>query len=428
MYKSRILPTAIVGLVGAIIGSFSMMLFASTHFAGVAGPGNTPPQVVAANLPSVGTSSGSDQDRIVTAVRRVAPSVVALNVTVNGQQVVPLDPMAQFFGQQGPSRVQKFKARASGSGFIYSRTGDGGLIVTNAHVVRPPNGANVSAIQVVFKDGQKVEGHVLGENIGADLALVKVDGVKDMPAPVEIADSTKLEAGQWAIAIGEPFELKESVSLGVVSGFNRDETIGEDGGGGAIDFKGLLQTSAPINPGNSGGPLIDVQGRLIGVNQSTANPQAGAQGIGFAIPSNTVKEQIAMLEKSPGIHQGTNAGFIGAALATVTPDLSVQLSYKGKGVAVEQVVPGGPADSAGMQPGDVIQKVNGTDVTTNDEVVKAIKATKPGATINLQVWSAGVKKLVSVKVSERPASVGQVAPQDPQDQQGQSDPNNGQQP
>jgi serine protease Do len=428
MYKSRILPTAIVGLVGAIIGSFSMMLFASTHFAGVAGPGNTPPQVVAANLPSVGTSSGSDQDRIVTAVRRVAPSVVALNVTVNGQQVVPLDPMAQFFGQQGPSRVQKFKARASGSGFIYSRTGDGGLIVTNAHVVRRPNGANVSAIQVVFKDGQKVEGHVLGENIGADLALVKVDGVKDMPAPVEIADSTKLEAGQWAIAIGEPFELKESVSLGVVSGFNRDETIGEDGGGGAIDFKGLLQTSAPINPGNSGGPLIDVQGRLIGVNQSTANPQAGAQGIGFAIPSNTVKEQIAMLEKSPGIHQGTNAGFIGAALATVTPDLSVQLSYKGKGVAVEQVVQGGPADSAGMQPGDVIQKVNGTDVTTNDEVVKAIKATKPGATINLQVWSAGVKKLVSVKVSERPASVGQVAPQDPQDQQGQSDPNNGQQP
>jgi S1-C subfamily serine protease len=95
---------------------------------------------------------------------------------------------------------------------------------------------------------------------------------------------------------------------------------------------------------------------------------------------------------------------------------------------VEQVVQGGPADSAGMQPGDVIQKVNGTDVTTNDEVVKAIKATKPGATINLQVWSAGVKKLVSVKVSERPASVGQVAPQDPQDQQGQSDPNNGQQP
>jgi len=421
MQNSRILPTAIVGLVGAVIGSFSMMLFASTHFTGVAGPGNTPPQAVAAPL---GSSGGSDQERIVGAVRRVAPSVVALNVTVNGQQVVPLDPMAQFFGQQGPSRVQRFHARASGSGFIFSRSGAGGMIVTNAHVVHPPNGANVSAIQVVFRDGQKVAGHVYGENIGADLALVKVDNVKDMPAPIEIADSSKLEAGQWAIAIGEPFELKQSVSLGVVSGFNRDETIGEDGGGGAIDFKGLLQTSAPINPGNSGGPLIDVQGRLIGVNQSTANPQAGAQGIGFAIPANTVKDQIALLEKSPGVHQGTNLGFIGAALATVTPDLSVQLNYKGKGVAVEQVVQGGPADQAGMQPGDVIQKVNGTSVTTNDEVVKSIKDTKPGQTINLQVWSAGVKKLVSVKVQERPASVGQLAPQG---EQQPFDPNAGQQ-
>ena len=415
MQNLRILPAAIVGLVGAIIGSFSMMLFASTHFAGVAGPGNSPPSVSAAPL----ASGGSDQDRIVSAVKRVAPSVVALNVTVNGQQQVPTDPFAQFFGQQGPQRTQRFRARASGSGFVYSRNNDGsGLIVTNAHVVRPPNGANVSGIQVVFSNGEHVAGKVFSESVGADLALVKVEGVKNMPPPVEIADSSKLQSGQWAIAIGEPFELKQSVSLGVVSGFNRDETIGSDGGGSAIDFKGLLQTSAPINPGNSGGPLIDVEGRLIGVNQSTANPQAGAQGIGFAIPANTVRDQVASLEKNPGVHQGTNTGFIGAQLETVTPQLGVQLNYQGKGVAVAQVISGGPADQAGMQPGDVIQKVNGEAVTTNDEVVKAIKATKPGQTITLQVWSGGVKKLVSVKVQERPADVGEVAPQ-----QQQPDPN-----
>jgi S1-C subfamily serine protease len=414
MQKLRILPTLIVGLIGAIIGSFSMMLFASTHFTGVAGPGNSPPLVSAAPL-----SAGSDQDRIVSAVKRVAPSVVALNVTVNGQQVVPLDPFSQLFngGQQVPGRVERFKARASGSGFVYSRTGDSALIVTNAHVVRPPNGGTISGLQVVFQNGQHVVGHVYGENIGADLALVKVEGVKDLPPPIEIADSSRLQAGQWAIAIGEPFELKESVSLGVVSGFNRDETIGSDGGGGEINFKGLLQTSAPINPGNSGGPLIDVDGRLIGVNQSTANPQAGAQGIGFAIPANTVKDQIAMLEKNPGLHQGTNAGFIGAALQTVTPQVGVQINYQGKGVAIAQVVQGGPADQAGLQPGDVIQKVNGTDVTTNEEVVKAIRGTKPGQTISMQVWSAGVKKLVSVKVQERPADVGEALPQQqPQDQ------------
>jgi S1-C subfamily serine protease len=412
MQNLRVLPTLIVGLAGAVIGSFSMMLYASTHFAGVAGPGNTPPSVNAAPM----ITAGDDQSRIVSAVKRVAPSVVAINVTVNGQQVVPLDPFMQFFGQQGPERVQRFRARASGSGFVYSRTGDGGMIVTNAHVVRPPNGSSVSSIQVVFQNGDRVPGHVYASNIGADLALVKVDNYAKVPPPVEIADSSKLEAGQWAIAIGEPFELKQSVSLGVVSGFNRDETIGNDTGGSEIDFKGLLQTSAPINPGNSGGPLIDVEGRVIGVNQSTANPQAGAQGIGFAIPANTVRDQVALLEKDPGVHQGTNTGFIGAALETVTPDLGVQLNYKGKGVAVAQVVSGGPADQAGMQPGDVIQKVNGQDVTTNDEVVKAIKATKPGETINMEVWSAGIKKLVTIKVQERPADVGQTLPQQPSDQ------------
>jgi len=416
MQKMRVLPTLIVGLIGAIVGSFSMMLYASTHFAGVAGPGNTPPNAYAAPL----VTSGDDQSRIVSAVKRVAPSVVALNVTVNGQQVVPIDPFMQFFGQQGPERIQRYRARASGSGFVYSRTADGGMIVTNAHVVRPPNGSSVSSIQVVFQNGDRVPGHVFASNIGADLALVKVDNYTKVPPPVEIADSSKLEAGQWAIAIGEPFELKQSVSLGVVSGFNRDETIGSETGGGEISFKGLLQTSAPINPGNSGGPLIDVEGRLIGVNQSTANPQAGAQGIGFAIPANTVREQVAALENSPGVHQGTNTGFIGAQLETVTPDVGVQLNYRGKGVAVAQVVSGGPADQAGMQPGDVIQKVNGQDVITNDQVVKAIKETKPGSTINMEVWSAGVKKLVTIRVQERPADVGDVLPQQ------QPDPNQNQ--
>ena len=146
MKNFRIFPTLVVGLIGAIIGSFSMMLFASTHFAGIAGPGNSPPAVSAAAL----TTGGSDQARIISAVKRVAPSVVAINVAVNGQQMVPTDPFGQFFGgQTSPGRVQRFKARASGSGFIYSRNGDSATIVTNAHVVRPPNGGAISSIEVV---------------------------------------------------------------------------------------------------------------------------------------------------------------------------------------------------------------------------------------------------------------------------------------
>jgi len=403
--KNRILSTSIVALVGAIIGSFAMMLYASTHFANVAGPGNTPPALSAAPL----ISGTSDQERIVGAVKRVAPSVVALNVTVNGQQFVPADPFSQMFGGQTPGYRRPYRAQASGSGFVISRDG---LIVTNAHVVRPPTGGNVSKIEVIFQNNDRVAGHVFAMNLGADVALVKVDNYAKLPPPVEIADSNKLQAGQWAIAIGEPLALKQSVALGVVSGFNRDEIIGTENGG-AQEFKGLLQISTPINPGNSGGPLIDIDGRLIGVNQSTASP-GSAQGIGFAIPSNTVKEQVALLQKNPGTHQGTNVGYIGAALATVTPDLEVQLNYKGKGAAVMQVVPGTPADTAGLQPGDVILRVNGSDVTTSDAAVTAIRATKPGGILALQVWSGGIRKLVSVKVTERPADA--YVPQQPQQQ------------
>ncbi len=412
MQNLRVIPTLMIGLVGAIVGSFAMMLYASTHFAGVSGPGNTPPAVSAAPL----VSGTSDQDRIVSAVKRVSPSVVAINVQVNGHQLLPVDPFQQFFGGTPGApggQVRSYHARASGSGFVYSKDG---LIVTNAHVVRPPTGGSVSKIEVVFPNGDRLPAHLFAMNIGVDLALLKVDSYAKLPPPVEIADSSKLQAGQWAIAIGQPFELKQSVTVGVVSGFNRDEPI-QNESGSVQEFKGLMQTSAPINPGNSGGPLIDDEGRLIGVNQSTANPQAGAQGIGFAIPANEVREQLALLEKNPGTHQGTNMGYIGAALATVTPDVAVQLNYQGKGVAVQQVIQGGPADAAGIQPGDVIQKVNGKEVSSNDDVVSTIKGTKPGQTINFQIWSGGVKKLVAVKVTERPADAAVAPPQDQDPQQ-----------
>ncbi len=247
MIRSRVMQTAIVGLIGAIIGSFSMMLFASTHFANVAGPGNTPPQVNAAPL----TSGASDQDRIVSAVKRVEPSVVALNVTVNGQQYVPVDPFAQLFGGPSIVRPQAFHSRVSGSGFVYSRNGD---ILTNAHVVTGGFAGQPSKIDVVFANGDHVPAHLVSANVGVDLALVKVDNYAKLPPPLRFADSDRLEAGQWAIAIGEPLELKQTVTVGVVSGFHRDEIAGTEAGGAPQQFKGLLQTSAPINPGNSGGP------------------------------------------------------------------------------------------------------------------------------------------------------------------------------
>ncbi|MDP9018300.1 MAG: trypsin-like peptidase domain-containing protein [Candidatus Eremiobacteraeota bacterium] len=400
--KMRLLPTLIIGLAGAVIGSFAMMVYASSHFPTIAGPNNTPPAVYAA----AATSGGSDQDRIVSAVKRVGPSVVAINLVVNGQQVMPSDPFSQFFGGQAPPSVRQYRARASGSGFVYKNNGE---IVTNAHVVNIRNGS-ISKLEVVFPNGDRVPAHVISANVGADLALIKVDNYAKLPPAVELADSDKLEAGQWAIAIGEPLELQKTVTVGVVSGFNRNEPI-PDENGGVINFKGLLQTSAPINPGNSGGPLIDVTGRVIGVNQSTASPQQ-AQGIGFAIPSNTLRAQVGMLESSSGIHQGTNVGFIGAVLANLNSNVREQIGYRGTGgVAIAQVQAGSPADTAGLQGGDVVLSANGKSVNSNTDLIEIIKATQPGQTISLQVWSQGMKRLATVKVTERPAGLLGAPPQ-----------------
>jgi serine protease Do len=397
--RTSIFGTAVVGLIGAIIGSFSMMVYASTHFAGVAGPGNTPPAVSAA--PLLATTGTTDQDRIINAVKRVEPSVVALQVVVNGTQVVPQDPFSQFFGGgSGPVQRQRVQERASGSGFVYSRDG---LIVTNAHVV--PHGT--SKVTVVFANGDRIAGHVFSSNPAADLALVKVDGYAKLPPPVEFADSSKVQAGQWAIAIGEPFALQRSVSVGVVSGFNREEPIqGEDQQ--LHLFRGMLQTSAPINPGNSGGPLVDYDGRVIGVNQSTANP-AAAQGIGFAIPAQTVVENARVLAKSQGktidaTGTGTGKGFLGVAPLDISNNVRTQLGgyHDEGGVAVAQVVSGTPADQAGVQPGDVIQTINGKPVNSSADFTSVISALKPGTHVTLRVWSQGVKKNVQATLAEQP--------------------------
>jgi S1-C subfamily serine protease len=395
----------IVGLVGAVIGSFLMMLYASSHF-GATGPDRTPPAVAAVPLSGV-----SDQDRIVSAVKRTKSSVVAITEQVNGQQVIPADPFfQQFFGGQGPGIVQPYRGEASGSGFVIDGRGD---IVTNAHVLQPPSGGHVTKLTVVFANGDHVPAHVIAYNLAADVGILRVDGYSKLPPPLQLADSTRLEQGQWAIAIGEPLQLQQTVTVGVVSAFNRQEPIPTENGG-EIDFKGLLQTSAPINPGNSGGPLIDIDGQVIGMNQSTVK-SAYAQGIGFAIPSNTVRSVVASLEKNPGAHQGTDTGFLGIYMANLTAGVKNQIGYSGgSGVAVQQVFSGSPADQAGIQPGDVILQADGKSFDNTKALRDYIGAKKPGDTIRLNVWSQGMKKFVAIKLGEAPAEQPVSAEQQPQ--------------
>jgi len=409
MVKTRVLPTLIVGLIGAVIGSFLMMLYASSHFGGATGPDRTPPAVAAVPLSGV-----SDQDRIVSAVKRTKSSVVAITEEVNGQQIIPADPFfQQFFGGQGPGIVQPYRGEASGSGFVVDGRGD---IVTNAHVLQPPNGGKVTKLTVVFANGDRVPAHVIAYNLAADVGILKVDNYSKLPPPLELADSSRLEQGQWAIAIGEPLQLQQTVTVGVVSAFDRSEPIPTENGG-EIDFKGLLQTSAPINPGNSGGPLIDIDGQVIGMNQSTVK-SAYAQGIGFAIPSNTVRNVVAALEKNPGAHQGTDTGFLGIYMANLTSGVKNQIGYEGSsGIAVQQVFSGSPADQAGIQPGDVILQVDGKAFSTEKELHDYIGGKKPGDTIRLNVWSRGMKKFVAIKLGETPAEQPLSVQQQQQQQQ-----------
>jgi len=409
MLKNRVLPTLIVGLVGAVIGSFLMMLYAGSHFGGATGPDRTPPAMAAVPLSGV-----SDQDRIVSAVKRTKSSVVAITEQVNGQQVIPADPFfQQFFGGQGPGIVQPYRGEASGSGFVIDSNGD---IVTNAHVLQPPSGGKVTKLTVVFANGDHMPAHVLAYNLAADVGILRVDNYAKLPPPLELADSSRLEQGQWAIAIGEPLQLQQTVTVGVVSAFDRSEPIPTENGG-EIDFKGLLQTSAPINPGNSGGPLIDIDGQVIGMNQSTVK-SAYAQGIGFAIPSNTVRSVVASLEKNPGAHQGTDTGFLGIYMAALTAGVKNQIGYQGSaGIAVQQVFSGSPADQAGIQPGDVILQVDGKPYDSVKSLHDYIGSKKPGDTIRLNVWSQGMKKFVAIKLVEAPAEQPMSVQQQQQQQQ-----------
>ncbi len=401
MNNAALIKRAGIGVVGAVFGSCSVLLFATTH-APAAGASNLLP-IADAAAPYRGMS---DQDRIVNSVKSVRPSVVSLLVTVNGTRIVPSDPFSESPGNQPDAgSAHPFHERASGSGFVYNKSG---LILTNAHVV--PKGT--TSIVVVFANGDHVPGKVYSSDPAVDLALVKVDNYAKLPPPVQFSDSSKLNAGQWAIAIGEPFELKDSVSVGVVSGFDRDEPIQDDNGDAHL-FRGMLQTSAPINPGNSGGPLIDDRGYVIGVNQSTASPRGGAQGIGFAIPSNVVYDTAVKLAKNQGKTldantTGTGVAYLGVGLEPLDARLRAEINYPqsaGSGAVIGQIPPNGPAAKADLSPGDVIQKIEGKDVKTPDDVIAAVKALKPGETARLQVWSAGTKKLIVVALGEQPAEV-----------------------
>nr|WP_313898297.1 HhoA/HhoB/HtrA family serine endopeptidase [Nodosilinea sp. LEGE 07298] len=332
---------------------------------------------------------------VAAAVRQVGPAVVRIDTekTITRQARDPLyeDPfLRDFFGAM-PRQPQEELLRGQGSGFIIDNTGN---ILTNAHVV---NGAD--RVVVTLKDGRSFDAIVEGFDEVTDLAVVKIDDGEDDVLPVAtLGDSDRIEVGDWAIAVGNPLGLDNTVTLGIVSTLKRtSSSVGIPGK--RLEF---IQTDAAINPGNSGGPLVNQRGEVIGINTAI---RADAMGIGFAIPINKAKEIKDMLARGETVAHP----YIGVQIANLTPEQakinnadinSGMYLPEVYGVLVIRVLEGTPAADAGLRRGDVIVQVNGTSIRSADGLQVKVENTPIGDALELKIQRGDRLQTVQVKTAE----------------------------
>ncbi len=328
---------------------------------------------------------------------QLSPSVVRISITKGGgkarnalHRMNPFEgtPFERFFGDEDDGGAQP-KQKGLGSGVVIDKKG---YILTNNHVVE-----DADDVKVTFVDGKTVTGKVVGTDPRTDIAVVKVDGVDVKPA--KIGDSDKLQVGEWVIAIGNPFGLDHTVTVGVLSARNRS---GFQGGGHFEDF---LQTDASINPGNSGGPLVNLDGEIVGINTMIAGM---GTGIGFAVPSTMFKPVADQLIQSGKVRRP----YIGIRMQELTPEMAKSLG-KGapdKGALVAAVEPGGPADRVGAKAGDVITAVNGKSVDGGKDVQHAITfGSKIGQKVDVTVWRDGQTLHLAPTTAELPGDERQAS-------------------
>ena len=303
----------------------------------------------------------------------------------------------RFFGQPSPRRnrprreqeTEKRKVPAGqGSGFIISSDG---YILTNRHVV-----AEADTVTVKFDEALNIEpkeAKVVGVDEESDVAVIKVDA-KDLPT-VKLGDSDKLEVGEWVIAIGNPFGLSHTVTAGIVSAKGRS-------GLGLANYENFIQTDAAINLGNSGGPLLNLDGKVIGINSAIFSRSGGNMGIGFAIPVNMAKyicDQI--IEKG-----SVTRGYLGVSISDLTPEMAESFGVKGqKGVLVEEATKDGPAEKAGMKHGDIIIEVNGKTIDSANHLQQDIAKIAPDTKVKVTVLRDSEKKEFEVKLTSRPSDL-----------------------
>ena len=333
-------------------------------------------------------------------VKRVAPSVVkitseikAKRVKMNGGENPMLeDPMfRQFFGGRMPE-MQSPAQTGLGSGVIISADG---YIATNNHVVE-----GADQLTVTLDDGREFKAKVVGRDPLTDIAVVKVDA-KDLPA-VTFADTNKIEVGDRVLAIGNPFGIGETVTSGIVSAKGRRVGILSDVKG----FENFIQTDAAINPGNSGGALIDIDGRVIGINTAILSRSGGFQGVGLAVPANLVTQVAEGLVKNGKVVRG----FLGVNVQDVTPALADSFGLKNRaGALVAEVTPDSPAAKAGLKEGDVITEFNGAKVADANGLTLQVTSIAPDTKVSLDVLRDGKVEKLTATTAERPGRDGKIA-------------------
>lgn len=333
----------------------------------------------------------------VNVVKKVKPAVVHIKVektTKRGghggqipEEMFNHPFFEQFFGpqfrQQQP-RPREFTQRGQGSGFIISKDG---FILTNNHVVE-----EADTIKVILSDNREFDARVIGTDPQTDVALLKIEDPDNLPV-LALGDSNSLEVGEWVIAIGNPFGLSQTVTIGVVSATGRSSV-------GINEYENFIQTDAAINPGNSGGPLINGHGEVVGINTALFSRTGGYMGIGFAIPINMAKSIEDQLQKKGKVVRG----WLGVVIQNVDKDLAESFGLKqAGGILVSEIQDNSPASAAGLKQGDIIVKLN--DVTLEDvsDLRNRVALIEPGSTAILQIIRDGRDKKIQVTIGEQPS-------------------------
>ncbi|MGH7187914.1 MAG: Do family serine endopeptidase [Acetobacteraceae bacterium] len=369
-----------------LTGSLLAVLLAGTTLGGYVAGQNlivSPARAATTSAPAATNTTLAQAPNFVPLVAKVRPAVVSITNDLRPHPAAMQGPPPGMFPFPfGMQRQQPHAVEALGSGFIISPSG---LIVTNNHVIK-----DEKTLTVTLDDGTKLAAHVVGADPRTDLALLKVDAGHPLPY-VEFGNSRNVKAGQWVVAMGNPFGLGSTVTAGIVS------ALGRNIGDGPYDQ--FIQTDAPINEGNSGGPLFNLSGQVIGINTAIISPSGGSVGIGFSIPSNTVRTIVSELEKSGHITRG----YLGVEAQPITPDMQAALHLpSASGALIAAVEPGTPASNAGLHAGEVITAVNGQEIKNPRDLAIEIAGIKPGEAAHLKVLNNGSTVSMNVTLASLP--------------------------